>query len=98
MSTVIPMLRTFAAPETPNPWHGTTRRIAGIGRDALEIVPIGDVINIEAIAWRDGCEVMLSLDAAKQARAALDAAIAEAERHAARSVRKEVPAAPGSAR
>lgn len=35
---IIPLLRAFASDNLPpiEPWHGTTHRIDGIGRDALE--------------------------------------------------------------
>lgn len=90
-------LRRAAAGHLPpvEPWHGATHRIDGIGHDALEIVAIGDVINVEAIAWRDGCEAMLTLEQARDAHAALGAAIAEAERRTmAARVIKIVPGRP----
>ena len=76
-------------------WCGDARRVHGIGKDALEITAFDGLINIEAIAGTDGCEAMLTIEHAREARAALDAAIAEAERRAGSKVTKFVPSNPG---
>lgn len=95
---VIPLRSVAAADNLPpaaDPWHGTTRRITGIGRDALEITPFEGLVNVEAIAWRDGCEAMLTLAQAREAHAALGAAIMEAEARGTVQVIKIVPGSPG---